>query len=227
MPQLTLQELISTRPSLHRYGDGRVANWGVSESVLRFIADNAKPGMRTIETGAGLSTVAFTLSGAEHHAVFPEPYLLETVPEYLDQHGVARNNLHFHNGPSQDVLPGLDLDGFDMALIDGEHAFPLPFLDWYYLAKRMKPGALLIIDDTQIWTGAVLRTFLACEPEWRLVKEVYGTVMFRMEAPWVEKWWAKQTYTVLHSQITPEAVPYLPEHALAALAPIYNEDARS
>jgi hypothetical protein len=90
------------------------------------------------------------------------------------------------------------------------------------MARRMKPGGILIIDDTKIWTGQVLRNFLLLEPEWRLLQEFYGTVMFRLEVPWVEKWWAKQAYTIFHSQITPEAVPYLAEQARRSIVPVYD-----
>lgn len=222
MNKFTLNDLVTIHPSLHRHGDGQKANWGVSDSVLRFIARHSGPESKTIETGAGLSTVAFVMSGAEHHAVFPESYLTKTVPDFLDEKDIPHRNFHMHNGQSQDVLPNMEESDFDIALIDGEHAFPIPFMDWYYLSRRMKTGGLLIIDDTQIWTGHVLKTFLSCEPEWRLIEEIYGTAMFRMEAPWVEKWWAKQAYTVIHSQVMPDAIPYLPEHALAALSPIYD-----
>jgi hypothetical protein len=224
MLEFTLDELIATPPSLHRHGDGRKSNWGVSEPVLRFIAEYTGPGSKTIETGAGLSTLAFVLSGAEHHAVFPEPYLVETISGFLDEKQLNGSKLHLHNAPSQEMLPGFTESGFDMALIDGEHAFPIPFLDWYYIARRMKVGGLLIIDDTQIWTGLVLKTFLTMEPEWRLVKDIYGTAMFRMEAPWVEKWWARQAYTVFHSQMTPDVIAFLPEHARVAMAPIFDTE---
>lgn len=223
MSGYSLETLLKEKPQLHRHGDGSKASWGAGESVLRFITEHAGPGSKTIETGGGHSTVAFALTGAEHHVVFPEPYLQETITEYLTSKGLPTNQLHFHLGGSQDVLPGLDVRGFDLALIDGEHAFPMPFLDWYYLGKRMKAGGHLIIDDTQIWTGQVLRNFLNVEPEWRLVKEVYGTVFFQMVKPWVEKWWGKQNYTVLHSILLPDYLRYLPEGALAVMTPIFDK----
>ncbi len=224
MPNYNIEDLILARPNLHRHGDGKEANWGVSDDVLRFIVENCEPGSKTIETGAGLSTIAFVLADTVHHAIFPESYLCETVPQYLKENKLSIKRLHLHNGLSQLVLPDLGEADFDMALIDGCHAFPIPFLDWYYIARRLKPGGILIIDDTQIWTGQVLRNFLLLEPEWRLLQEFYGTAMFRMEAPWVEKWWAKQAYTIFHSQITPEAIPYLPEQARQSIAPIYDTD---
>lgn len=220
----TIDQLIAERPSLHRHGDGTPASWGISEPVLRYIAKHVGPQTKSIETGAGLSTVAFVLGGGEHHAVFPETYLTQTIPEFLDAHRIARDGLHMHNAPSQEYLPSMVEEGYDMALIDGEHAFPLPFLDWYYISRRMKVGGLLIIDDTNIWTGQVLKEFLRVEPEWRLVWDIHGTSFFRMEAPWQEKWWIKQPWTALHSQLDPAAVEYLPEGARAVVSPIYKTD---
>jgi hypothetical protein len=65
-------------------------------------------------------------------------------------------------------------------LIDGAHGFPIPFLDWYYTADRLNVGGLLAIDDTEIWTGHVLKMFLMAEPEWKLEAD-YGprSVIFR------------------------------------------------
>ncbi|MEF3695739.1 O-methyltransferase [Desulfolutivibrio sp.] len=220
----TLDDLITQRPPLHRHGDGRKASWGASETVLKFIMDHAGPHSKTIETGAGHSTIAFALSGAEHYAVFPEPYLADTVGDFLDDNGIARDKLHLLNGPSQDILPALKEDGFDLVFIDGDHAFPVPFMDWYYLGRRMKPGGLLIIDDTQIWTGHVLKTFLMMEPEWRLIKDCYGASFFRMEEPWSGKWWGKQAYTVIHSSFKPGDENLFTPHIREMLLPVYESD---
>lgn len=222
MRNYTIENLIKERPSLHRHGDGSLANWGLGGSILKYICENVGPKSKTIEIGAGLSTIAFALTGSEHYAIFPEAYLKTTVLEYLANNKIPYQQLNLIQGESQTVLPALDETGFDLALIDGEHAFPIPFLDWYYLARRLKPGGILIIDDTQIWTGHMLRSFLILEPGWRLIHDFYGTAIFKMESPWQEKWWAQQAYTVLHSQITPEAVPYWPEHTKECFSPIFD-----
>ena len=53
-------------------------------------------------------------------------------------------------------------------LIDGSHAFPAPFIDWLYTASALKVGGHLIVDDTQLWTGHVLKQFLDEEAGWAL-----------------------------------------------------------
>jgi hypothetical protein len=72
---------------------------------------------------------------------------------------------------SEKVLPQLEIGELDLLLIDGAHGFPLPFIDWYYGASKLKIGGILIIDDTQVWTGHVLKMFLSGEPEWQLVAD--------------------------------------------------------
>jgi hypothetical protein len=87
-------------------------------------------------------------------------------------------------------------------LIDGQHAFPTPFIDWYYTADKLRVGGILIIDDTQLWTGQVLKQFLLEEAEWSLIEEFSArTVIFRKEKDYShEKWWGQQPYVVRKSR---------------------------
>lgn len=223
----TVDTLISESPKLHRTGGMVEVSWQINAQALKCITELVKPGMKTIETGGGHSTCAFVLAGSEHHAVFPESYLVETVKEYLHGHAMDTANLHFHLGPSQDVLPVLEETGFDFALIDGEHGFPHPMMDWYYLARKMKPGGYVMVDDTQIWTGQVLRQFLNLEPEWRLVREIGSCSLFRMEKPWKQKWWGTQRFVVLNSTYyVPSHLQHFPDHILDVMRPIFHVDSK-
>jgi hypothetical protein len=86
-------------------------------------------------------------------------------------------------------------------LIDGGHGFPTPFVDWYYAGKRLKAGGLLIIDDTHLWTGAVLRNFLTEQPGWTLVENfAMRSAVFRRDT--VDDHfdeWVHQPYVVKRS----------------------------
>lgn len=219
---MTIDELIQERPWLHRHGDGAKANWGIKEGVLKFIDRQVKAGTRTIETGGGISTVAFALKDCEHYTIFPEPYLQETISEYLREKQIPLTKIHFLLGYSQRILPVMREEDFDVALIDGEHAFPTPMMDWYYLAPKLKVGGILIIDDTQIWTGRILKTFLRLEPEWRLVEELYGTAIFEMMQPWQEKWWGLQAFTVYQSDLRAEDLQFIPEHIIRSMSPVFH-----
>ena len=48
-------------------------NWGITPPLARYIVATIKPGMRTLEIGSGISTLAFAIGGAVHTAVAPDP----------------------------------------------------------------------------------------------------------------------------------------------------------
>ena len=79
---------------------------------------------------------------------------------------------------SERILPKMEKTDFDFVLIDGRHAFPTPFIDWYYTAPKIKIGGLVLIDDTHLWTGQELRNFLVFEPEWELKASFQKSVVF-------------------------------------------------
>ena len=60
--------LFSDPPALH--GEGS-QYWGLAWPALRWLEQNVEPGMATLETGAGSSTMMFAARGAEHEAVTP------------------------------------------------------------------------------------------------------------------------------------------------------------
>lgn len=97
----------------------------------------------------------------------------------------------------------LDIDHLDLVLIDGSHAFPLPFIDWYYTYQKLKVGGKMIVDDTQLWTGLVLKRFLILEPEWQYERNspprsaIFTKVGSCIEA----KWHGQQPYVVQKSHL--------------------------
>ena len=102
------------------------------------------------------------------------------IEQFCRERSLPLHGLRFEIGRSDERLPGLAATDLDLVLIDGAHGFPMPFLDWYYTAERLKVGGLLIIDDTQLWTGHTLKCYLQHEPEWRLeVDYAPRSVVFR------------------------------------------------
>jgi predicted O-methyltransferase YrrM len=67
---------------------------------------------------------------------------------------------------SQDWLPRVDLPDLDLVLVNGGHAFPVPFLDWYYGAEKLKVGGLMVVDNTHLPTGTRLADFMGVDPRW-------------------------------------------------------------
>jgi hypothetical protein len=68
----------------------------------------------------------------------------------------------------------------DIVIIDGDHSFPIPFIDWYYTADRIKKEGYVVVDDTQIITCRILSDFLSKEKgRWELAHEFGNTLVFR------------------------------------------------
>ncbi len=88
----------------------------------------------------------------------------------------------------------------DLAVVDGGHGMPLPFLDWFYFAQRMRTGGLMVIDDTQLWTGYVLQNFLQEEPGWSLVKGFPKTSVFRLDGEFAYSEWHQQPFVERRSR---------------------------
>ena len=57
-------------PGLHGGGD---EYWGLAWPALEWLEREVRPGMATLETGAGASTIVFAAAGAVHDAVTPDP----------------------------------------------------------------------------------------------------------------------------------------------------------
>jgi hypothetical protein len=80
-------------------------------------------------------------------------------------------------------------------LIDGSHAFPHVFIDYFYSARSLRVGGTIVVDDVHLWTGNVLRDFLNSEPEWAMVEQWDGrTVAFRKLAELQPRDWFDQPY---------------------------------
>lgn len=177
---MSLQTLINDPPRLHlaRSKGELVADYKLADEELRFLHRNVTPEMKTIETGAGASTIVFAMKGSEHTAIMPDADLAERIRSYCDDRGISHDNITFIVERSEHALPHLDERDFDLALIDGRHGFPSPFIDWFYIAERLKVGGRVVIDDLHIWTCEVLMEFLAAEDDWALEQETLSGAVF-------------------------------------------------
>jgi predicted O-methyltransferase YrrM len=203
-PTRVLDALLRERPSFHtdvlapeeRRAPG-VYDWSIGEDVLRWLCTALEPGARTLETGCGYSTVVFAAAGCRHTAISPDRIEHDAVRDWCRRHDVTAD-LELVAACSQDVLPRLVPEPLDLILIDGDHAFPAPFIDWYYTAEGLRPGGTLLVDDTQIPTGAVLRDFLLREKgRWLHERDFGKTAVFRRvtDGPVVRGlWWGQQPW---------------------------------
>ena len=83
-----IETLISKKPQFHAWPNGRPANWSVAPDVLRFIRASLEPSMRTLETGAGQTTVAFAIAGTHHVCITPDRAQAERIRGYCSEHGI-------------------------------------------------------------------------------------------------------------------------------------------
>ena len=133
-------------PLLHGNGQRYL---GLAWKALEWLEANVQPGMRTLETGSGASTIVFAARGADHTAVTPAPEEHERIAGYCREHGISTERVEFVAESSHTALTKLDGE-FDVYLIDGAHGFPFPVLDWYLAHDRIKVGGALLVDDAYI-----------------------------------------------------------------------------
>jgi len=177
---MDVRELLSLTPRFHQDEDGAPISWAIGNDVLEYLAGEVGPESRTMETGAGLSTVAFALRGCHHTAIAPSSYEFERIREFCARHGINLERTELIEDYSEQALPRLSKDRrLDLFLVDGRHAFPSPYIDWYYGARLLKVGGLMVVDDTQLLTGTVLRDFMTEDGFWRQVRDFDKTSVFQ------------------------------------------------
>jgi predicted O-methyltransferase YrrM len=190
------KDIMESPPKIH--GGGTIT-WSLGEDVLRFMFTYLKRGLKTLETGCGTSTLVFALKQTAHFVITPSTDEMERIKQYCDEKEMPTERLSFRIGKSEDVLPGFEINDFDLVLIDGCHAFPVPFLDWYYTAEKLKVNGLLIVDDIQLWPCRILCEFLKREPEWAMVSTFARSVAFRKLENVPPKEWTDQPFVVERS----------------------------
>jgi predicted O-methyltransferase YrrM len=173
----------------------------LAPEVLRLIDSTVDAGSRTLETGSGLSTALFAAKGCEHQCVVPVQSEILLLEKWGREHGISLDRVTFHCERSEHVLPAMADGPLDLVLIDGAHSFPCPFIDWFYAGRRLRAGGLLVVDDTQIWTGRVLSRYLREDPEWALVREfpMRASVFRRLRQGGELEDWTRQPFVAKRS----------------------------
>ncbi|MCB0365333.1 MAG: class I SAM-dependent methyltransferase [Bdellovibrionaceae bacterium] len=189
---------------LHRTFADEPITWEILEEVVDFLLTKLRPKMKTMETGAGLSSVLFAEKQTEHLAITPSAVERERILKVCRDEKIGIAKLEFLLDRSENVLPRLsDNYRFDLVLIDGGHGFPTPFIDWYYASRHLNTGGYLIIDDINLWTGYTLYRFLNRHPHWQKVANFsWQAAVFRKINPaagwefedWYHQPWLERLY---------------------------------
>src|SRR5919202_1182764 len=162
-------DLRASPPGLHGAGD---EYWGLAWTALRWLEENVEPGMATLETGSGSSTLVFAARGAEHEAVTPDPAEEARIRAECEQRGISSERVRFVVGPSHEVLPRWEPRPLDLVLVDGAHGFPYPVLDWWYVAPHVRVGGLVLLDDAYMAPVRVLVDALREQPGWEVAAAI-------------------------------------------------------
>ena len=193
----SLNELLTRTPRVHA---GRSITWGIHHALARFLDDHVRPDFVTLETGSGLSTLVILRKGiARHIAVAPAPDEFDAIREFCGSNGISTAHLETVAARSEDYLPRAPLPMLNLVLVDGDHAFPLPFIDWYYTADHLAVGGVMVIDDIQLVTGRLLADFMDADPKWeRVLYEPLRFAAFRkLSHPIHSGTWTDQPYVTL------------------------------
>ena len=201
-----LETALAERPEFHddpARGQGLTRFLSLSDRSLSYLISIVTEHSVTLETGNGFTTLLLAILAGKHFSVSPDEPVFARIHSFLRHHQwtVAPQSLVCLLGGSQVVLPRETLPLLDIVLIDGNHGFPLPFIDWFYTSRLLRTGGILMVDDCQLWTGRTLREFLLREREWRQVfDDEEKTCAFMKIAPTaVTKDWYQQEAVVAWS----------------------------
>jgi predicted O-methyltransferase YrrM len=193
-----LDESLLSREAAAQLASSALTCYGIEPEVLSYIAENVGQASRTLETGAGRSTLVFAIRGAKHIAITPAQSEIELITQYASEQGISMDNVRFVQEPSDRYLPRCEAEQIDLVLLDGKHAFPWPVVDWFFTADRLRQGGVMIIDDVHLRSVAILAEFMKLDPGWQLVRDFSAkTLAFKKLRDFVhDVAWHMQPFTV-------------------------------
>jgi predicted O-methyltransferase YrrM len=179
MSELQLDKLLKDNPQFHGGSDGPKTSFAVAPDVLRYLAGVLEPGMVTLETGAGHTTIVFAMAGTRHFCITPSRAESERIRQYCAAIGL-QPDITFLNESSDTALQKADVlpDAFDCVFIDGAHRFPLPCVDYHYAGDKVRIGGILGVDDRTLPSVEMLYDFLCVDADWQLTKNITNTAFF-------------------------------------------------
>jgi hypothetical protein len=123
----SLDDLLTQTPRVHA---GRSLTYAIHPTLARFLDEYVRPDFVTLETGSGLSTIVIIRKGvARHIAVAPDADEFAAIREFCVANGISTTSLEPVASRSEEYLPKAPLPTLNLMLVDGDHAFTLPFID--------------------------------------------------------------------------------------------------
>jgi len=174
-----LSLLMADQPEFHSDAQGKSISWNANIKLLSFLDTYLQPGMCTLETGSGYSTVLFIGKACFHTTVTPTESEFARITAYCKEKEISLAHAEFIAKDSVDHLPFMRSDELDVLFIDGAHRFPFPVVDWFYGSKLLKKGGIVIVDDTDIISCFILQKFLEMDTHWEKVVVEKEFVVFR------------------------------------------------
>jgi predicted O-methyltransferase YrrM len=199
-PAGVVDRLLADPPRVHAMDFSAapaIGVWSTDRDCYDLLAQWTHPGSRSLETGSGLSTVLFAALGAVHTCVTPSREEAERILEYCAGHAIDTATLTFALDRSDAALPTLT-GPVDVVLIDGNHGYPAPTLDWYYAGGLLVDGGLLVLDDTQLPAVGQVVHFLDGDPRWAPVQRSAKWAAWRRigDGSLIQDWYEQPWFSV-------------------------------
>ena len=205
---ISVDEFLADIPLLHTWDKGRTWSTGGFRrrhlEPLRRLIEKRRV-RRIIETGCGASTILFLLLDTDFVlSIDPSEDLYRRLQAWCDENGVSRAKHEMHLARSELVLPAMAGDAagsFDLALIDGDHAWPGVFVDFCYCNMLLPRGGFLVLDDVQLHSVAELARLLAEEPGFALRLDLGKALVFeKLDRRKYPIGWMAQPYILRRSR---------------------------
>ena len=203
-----LDELLAAPPKLHESAGALTNGWRLDDASIRFLDAHIDADRCTVETGAGVSTIVFAIRRTQHTCIVPDARVVARIRRYCARHAIPLDRVLFITDRSEYALPRLGQRSYDFALIDGRHGFPAPFIDWFYMADRLRDGGTVLVDDLHIWTCRILADFLQSDPGWRPVVDLPRSAGFmKLQDGSQSAEWTDQPFVYARSKASPHYLP--------------------
>ena len=174
--KVLIDRLLNNLPMLH-FWHGEFSYGGFDKAVVGSLFWELFPALPEapviVETGAGLSTLAFLAARPSRLvtvSVDPDGGLERRIREWAGANDFPLESLQYINGLSEYHLPAVAQTGLqaDVCMMDGGHGWPTVFVDFCYLNMCLKKGGFLVIDDLHLYSVSQLLLLLKHQPGWTL-----------------------------------------------------------